>query len=226
MATLDAIICREWQYRYYSFDNSWDQKTGDECFLMRNGSGDEFQTLFSKHGAIINGFAHESEMSQWHETKIKPVTLKEKFKSFFGQKKTAFTQKIWEGVVDTVPDVFRSFLFTEPIRSIGTTFCTWRKTNDSQWHIGNFRYPGDDYGDGSADLLNILDNNPTTYKNWAVEYYEEQFEAHNLRIDLVKHIYDFKPLTKAVITGINPELTEFEDLKSDLNGIGYPHIDL
>ena len=60
---------------------------------MRNGSGDEFQILFSRHGSLINGFAHESEMSNWIEKEIIPVTIKEKLCDFFGQKNLTLNNK-------------------------------------------------------------------------------------------------------------------------------------
>jgi hypothetical protein len=35
ISVLDAIICQEWQYRYYSFNSEWD--TNEQCLQMRNG---------------------------------------------------------------------------------------------------------------------------------------------------------------------------------------------
>lgn len=223
LATLDAVICREWEYRYYSYNNAWDKDKQEEYFSMRNGSGDEFQILFSRHGSIINGLAHESEMSNWIEKEIQPVTFKEKLSKLFGQKKTITEQQIWKGVVETVPDEFKEFIFGEPVKSKGTTFCIWRKTKDNSWSIGNIQFPKDKYGDGSEDLLYIFDNNPATYKKWATEYYEEQFDEHKLKLDLVKHIYDFNPMTKDIALGLNPNIDDFDKLKADLNEIGYEY---
>lgn len=223
LATLDAVICREWEYRYYSYNNAWDKDKQEACFSMRNGSGDEFQVLFSQHGSIINGHAHESEMSNWIEKEIQPVTFNEKLNNLFGRKKTIMEQQIWKGVVDSIPDEFKAFIFGEPVKSKGTTFCIWRKTTDDKWNIGNIQFPKDKYGDGSEDLLYIFDNNPATYKKWATEYYEEQFGAHKLKLDLVKHIYDSKPLTKNIVSGLNPNIDDFDKLKDDLNEIGYAY---
>jgi len=226
LATLDAVICPEWEYRYYSYNNAWDKEQGEEYFHMRNGSGDEFQVLFNHQGSIINGCAHESEMYQWIEKEIPPVTLAEKFANLFGKKKTVTEQRIWKGVVDTVPNEFKDFVFGEPIKSKGTTFCIWRKSSEEKWNIGKVQFPKDKYGDGSADLLYILDCNPATYKKWASEYYEEQFEDHKLKLELVKHVYDFKPLTKEVVLGLNPRFEDFEKLKNDLDEIGYAYENL
>ena len=223
LATLDAVICRDWQYRYYSYNNAWDKEKSEEYFRMRDGSGDEFQILFSPHGAIINGHAHESEMNKWIDKEIQPVSLKEKISRFFGQKKAIIEQLIWKGVVDTIPDEFKDFMFGEPIKSVGTTFCIRRKTTDATWKVGKIEFPNDRYKDGSAELLSILDNNPATYKKWATDYYEEQFETFKLKLDLVKHIYDFKPLTKEVALGLNPTIDDFEKLKIELNEVGYKY---
>lgn len=63
LATLDAIMSPEWDYRYYSFNSNW--ATGEMMASMRNGSGDEYFILFNSQGAIMKGFAHESAMSPW-----------------------------------------------------------------------------------------------------------------------------------------------------------------
>lgn len=220
LATLDAIICREWDGRYYSYNKNWDAATGEEFFEMRDGSGDEFQILFGKHGAVINGFAHESEMSNWVQKDKPAITLIEKLKTFFGEKEKISVQQIWKGVVDTVPEEFKHFIFGEPVKSMGTTFCIWRKNADFNWQIGDINFPAGDYKDGSADLLYILDNNPATYKKWAAEYYEERGEK--LPLKWVQHIYDGKPLTKQIVREINRGLDDWEQLKTDLEEIGYP----
>ena len=63
LATLDAIISPEWDYRYYSFNSKWAE--GKMMASMRNGSGDDYFILFNSQGAIMKGFAHESSMSPW-----------------------------------------------------------------------------------------------------------------------------------------------------------------
>ncbi|MBK7691913.1 MAG: hypothetical protein IPJ31_12645 [Bacteroidetes bacterium] len=226
LATLDAIICREWELRYYSYDKNWDTTNSEEFFSMRDGSGDEFQILFCKEGSIINGQALESEMCNWKEIEVKPKTLKEKISNAFGKKETEMVQTIWKGVVDELPTEFNHFIFGEPIKSKGTTFCIWRLNNQTEWNIGNIEFPKDKYGDGSEDLIYILDNEPKTYKKWALEYFDETFEEHKLQLELVQHIYDNKPLTKEIILKINPQLDDFQELKIELDEIGYEYEDL
>ena len=222
LSAIEAIICRDWESRYYSYQNNWDEELGEEYFEMRNGQGDQFSILFSKFGAIINGFAHESEMSNWEEIEVEQKGF---LKKMFGKKETEMQQNTWKGVIENVPTEFKSFILGEPIKSIGTTFCIWRKNEENKWNIGEIDFPKDKYTDGSADLLYILDNNPTTYRKWALEYYDEHFENTKLKIETVKHIYDSKKITKELILELNPEIEDFEDLKNELKEIGYDNID-
>jgi hypothetical protein len=57
ISVLDAIICQEWEYRYYSYNSKWGE--GEEYCGMRDGSGDLMNILFLENHCVINGFAHE-----------------------------------------------------------------------------------------------------------------------------------------------------------------------
>ncbi|MBF4982907.1 hypothetical protein FNJ87_00645 [Nonlabens mediterrranea] len=169
---------------------------------MRNGQGDQMLITFSKNGTCINGFAHESEMNGW---------------------KNNSQQEISNGIINELPKEFNEFIFGEPVKSIGTTFCIWQTEKDKYWKIGKVDLPKDEYKDGSSDLLHLLDGKPLTYKNWAEEYYEENFEENELKLELVEKIYNGTTITKELVLEINPELDDFEQLKSDLDEIGYEH---
>ena len=222
ISALEAIICPEWEFRYYSYQKDWSET--EEFCEMGNGQGDQMLITFSKNGTCINGFAHESEMNGW-----KNIPIKEK-KSFlnkmFGSKtepKTELVQQITAGIIDELPEEFNEFIFGEPVKSIGTTFCIWQTKTESNWKIGKVNLPKDEYKDGSSDLLELLDGKPLTYKNWAEEYYEENFEENELKLELVEKIYSGKEITKELVHEINPELNDFEKLKTELNEIGYKH---
>src|SRR5215208_7584104 len=147
---------------------------------MRDGSGDEYFILFNPHGAIMKGFAHESPMSPYAIESGKP----------------------WAGVLDSVPDEFKDFL-SEPAFSIeDTTFCIWRKYTDSSWQVGSIDYPEGDDPDGSEDLLCILDNQPSTYKEFAEEYYEREID-----LSAVEQIYQHKALTSEIVAALNADLS-------------------
>jgi hypothetical protein len=222
ISALEAIICPEWEYRYYSYQKDWSET--EEFCEMRNGQGDQMLIVFNENGTCINGFAHESEMNGWKNV---PVEEKKSFvDKIFGSRKeakTELTQTISKGVVDELPKVFNEFIFGEPVKSIGTTFCIWQTESNNEWKIGEVDLPKDEYKDGSSDLLQLLDGNPSTYKNWAEEYYEEEFDSRTLKLELVEKIYDGTVITKELVLDLNPELDDFEKLKSDLNEIGYEH---
>lgn len=200
ISALESIICPEWEYRYYSYQKDWSET--EEFCEMRNGQGDQMLITFGENGTCINGFAHESEMNGW---------------------KNNSQQKISNGIIDELPNEFNEFIFGEPVKSIGTTFCIWQTETDNNWKIGKVDLPKDEYKDGSADLLHLLDGKPLTYKNWAEEYYEENFEENELNLELVEKIYNGTIITKELVLELNPELDDFEQLKSDLNEIGYEH---
>lgn len=206
ISALEAIICPDWQYRYYSYNNAWSEH--EEFCEMRNGQGDQLLILFNPKGTVVNGFHQESKMNTWKSVVTETGD-------------SALQQNIWKGVTDDLPQIFNEFIFGEPVRSIGTTFCFWRKPTDTKWQIGNIEFPEDQLGDGSPDLLELLDGNPESYRDWAEVYYEEEFEERDLDLELVRHIYAAKPLTKELVLQINPDLEDFDQLWSDLRGIGY-----
>jgi hypothetical protein len=193
MATLDAILCPEWQYRYYSFNRKW--ADSEEMGSMRNGSGDDFYAHFSAAGCWFKGFAHESMMS--------PYAHKPK--------------RVWPGILDAVPVEFAACL-REPAFSVeDVTFCIWRRNEDSSWSRGRISFPPDvEDPDGSEFLLSDLDGRPETYQTYASEYFEKEVD-----IASVVHVYQHCPLTQEIVASLNPELS-LAALAADLDEIGYP----
>jgi hypothetical protein len=59
LATLDAMLSEDWEFRYYSFDCAWDVKTKQRMASMRNGSGDDWFMVFEPAGAFVKAFWHE-----------------------------------------------------------------------------------------------------------------------------------------------------------------------
>jgi hypothetical protein len=192
LAMLDAIVMREWDYRYYSFNSKW--ADGEQMASMRNGQGDAWFCGFGPPGAFLKGFDHESVMSPWNLE----------------------TPKVWPSVLDSVPETFKAFA-TEPAFSMeDTTFCVWRGVRDSKWNTGKISYPEGDDPDGSAGMLSILDGNPDTYKEWAEEYYESP-----INLSVVEQIYAHLPLTKELVLELNAE-TDLKGVFSDAIEIDYP----
>ncbi|MEM7356986.1 MAG: hypothetical protein AAF657_39595 [Acidobacteriota bacterium] len=145
LATLDAILCPEWEYRYFSFNASW--APGELLSSMRNGEGDDWLILFNRHGAIMKGFVLESEMAQ---------------------------DCPWPGVIDAVPGDFADFLGDPAFAVDKTTFCFWHRSADSGWQAGPVDFPDVADPDGSGKLLRFLDGDPETYRKWGEEYYGER----------------------------------------------------
>lgn len=223
IAALEAIICPEWEYRYYSYQKDWSET--EELFEMRTGQGDKLLVIFSTEGTCLNGFAHASKFNR-----CKNVLGEENnslFQNLFGQKKepqTKLKQETVVGILDRLPKEFQEFIYGEPVKSIGTTFCIWQTKTDNNWKIGEVELPNDEYKDGSSDLLQLLDGNPLTYKNWLEEYYEKSFEENKLELELVEKIYNRTIITKEIIVEINPNLSDFQLVKSNLDKIGYENM--
>lgn len=142
LAALDAILCPEWEYRYFSFNAEW--APGELLSSMRNGEGDDWLILFSEHGAIIKGFVVAAPMAE---------------------------NCPWPGVVDSVPKVFAEFLEMPDFVTAKTTFCLWRRPSESAWSVGPIDFPPEDDPDGSGKLFRFLDGDPETYRAWGEEYY-------------------------------------------------------
>ena len=62
LALLEAIVCRDWEFRYYSYNAQWDAAAGQRLGSMRNGAGDEWFAVFQPGGAFVRGFAHEAPL--------------------------------------------------------------------------------------------------------------------------------------------------------------------
>lgn len=169
---------------------SYNNKWSDneEFCEMRDGSGDQILILFRKDGCVINGFAHEFDQ----QSKQKPTK--------------------------NLPAIFDEFIFGEPTKSIGTTFCLWT-TEQKNWQVGQL----ENYEDNSEEMLNIFDGNPQTYIDWATEYFEESYIESGIPLDIVTRIYNGQTLTKEMVLTVVKELEDWEQLENDLNEIGYPY---
>jgi len=143
LAALDAILCPEWEFRYFSFNSEW--APGEMLSSMRNGEGDDWLILWNRHGAIIKGFVHDAPMAE---------------------------DCPWPGVLDRVPGEFTGFLDDPTTARRQTTFCLWRRPDDDGWCVGDFEPPdADEDPDGARKLLHFLDGDPETYRQWGEEYF-------------------------------------------------------
>jgi hypothetical protein len=204
LAMLDAILCPEWDGRYYSFNKKWAR--GEQMGSMRDGCGNDYFALFNKHGCYLKGFHHEAAMSPYAK----------------GRK-----GQLWPGLLTVVPAEFAGGVAEPAFNTEDTTFCIWRTYHDRAWQRGEIAFPKGRDPDGSAELLGILDGRPETYHAWAVDH----FEAPDLTVEHVRHVYGHKKLTRKLVDAMrydirtadedDPPLT-LADLADDMREIGYP----
>ncbi|GAA4556771.1 hypothetical protein [Planotetraspora kaengkrachanensis] len=196
MAVLEAVLSPDWESRYHSFDANWDP--AEEMASMRNGSGDEYSIVFLAGGAYIRGFDHEAVMSPYGN------------------------DGPWPGLLESVPDTFHHCVeepaFCDEDGMPVVTVCLWREDADDRWRVGEIEYPEAERDpDGSAHLFALLiDPSPEAFQRFAEDYYEVP-----VNLDAVRHIYALRPLTQAVVTLLNADLT-LEDLAEDLAACRYP----
>jgi len=145
LATLDALLMREWEHRYYSFNKDWDPARGNRMGSMRNGCGDDFFILFTAAGAAIKGYAHECPM--------------------------AAPGRPPAGVFEGFPPELEQFLDEPAFTMENTTFCLWCPAGGS-WSIGPVAFPEGDDPDGSEFLMELLTGAPEDYQEYAREYFE------------------------------------------------------
>ena len=145
LSMLDAIVCPEWESRYYSFDSAWAKN--ELMASMRNGSGDHWFILFCAAGAALHGLAHESEIFEVG----KPAS----------------------GIFNSLPLVFHANFLNEPaFDTKNSTFCFWRGVSDPAWSRGQVSLPNIHDADGSIDLVSILRGDPAQYVEFASDYYQ------------------------------------------------------
>jgi hypothetical protein len=193
LAMLDAILSPEWEYRYFSFDNTWAK--GEQLGSMRDGEGSHYFAWFGPGSCFMKGFDPECPLSPFAHT---PPT------------------DVAEGVLNYVPTDFTPCLREPAFVLEETTFCIWRRTMDNAWQHGPVKLPADDPDpDGSARLLAPLDGNPHTYTAWAKEYFQR-----DVPVKLVEAVYAHQPLTSEMAKALGN--TSFKPLLDDAAEIGYP----
>ncbi|MFG2039116.1 hypothetical protein [Dactylosporangium sp. NPDC048998] len=194
LAMLDAIIGGV----YYTYDRAWG---ADEAASMRNGSGEEYDIVFTADGVFIRGVYHESSMFKYTDGRL------------------------WPGLLDGLPAEFQPQAsepaFSHLYDTLDASFVLWRRAGDERWHAGkdiDFSPADDDEVDADGSwLLDILfDDIVEKYCEYAEEVYEVVLPQ-----SAVGHVVAFLPLTDAVIRALNPE-AEPAYLRAEAERFGYP----
>ncbi|MEQ1508332.1 MAG: hypothetical protein ABMB14_39240, partial [Myxococcota bacterium] len=144
LAVLDAIVCPEWELRYFSFDRRWDAAAAQRLGSMRDGCVDEWFAVFQGSSVFLRGFAHEAPLRN-------PP-----------------------GLFDGVPDALAALVTEPAFGDDATfcvwnTGDGWRRGAHA---IPEPSDGTEDDPDGSARLLAILVDDPIAWKHHADGYHE------------------------------------------------------
>ncbi|MET7738718.1 hypothetical protein [Streptomyces sp. NPDC005385] len=198
IAVAEAVLNPDGE-REYCFLPSWSEP--EELASLRNGSGDELDIVFSLTGAYIRGFDHESPLSPYgHEDVPAP----------------------WPGVLDSVPEIFRRYIdepaFTDEDGCPVVTVCLWRTADATSWEAGPITYPDGHSDPDSSDWLFelLLDPTPEAFRSFAEDYYETSVD-----VEIIRHIYDLRPLDRSHIAALNPS-APVETILAEAKAMGYP----
>lgn len=145
LAMLDAIICPEFEYRYFNYDAAWgdDEQMGS----MRNGDGDHWFLHLGDAGAAIKGFVHELPRGEMR----------------------AMARQVQRDV----PAQFSAFLHEPAFEMESVSYCYWRRSGEPAWHKVDHPDAGlAMWSDGSADYLSILMAPASCYYDYACDYFE------------------------------------------------------
>jgi hypothetical protein len=193
LAVLDAILCPEPRWRYFTFDAAF--APGERVARMESATGDEWLIWFSPQGVVIRGFDHESPVSPWRREPVEP----------------------WPGLFDGLPERLRHGprLEIEGIESV--TFCLWWDVEDPGWRAGVVAQPDAHYADpdGSGWLLAELDG-PAAYQTYAQEVYERV-----VPLDVIEQVFTHQPLTEELIRAVDPAADTAVALAT-ARAVGYP----
>ena len=116
-----------------------------------------------------------------------------------------------EDLTRGMPPALQKLMNSREVKKMKSTFCVWTEDGIT-WNCNPM-----DGEDASKDLLSMIDGNPQTY----VEY-GKWFPA-DLPLEVAGQLADGVPLTKGMISALNPKRREWDEIKAGLDRIGYPN---
>ena len=117
-----------------------------------------------------------------------------------------------EDLTDGMPPALQKLIGSREVKKMKSTFCVWTE-DGSTWHCNPM-----DGEDASKDLLSTIDGNPQSYVD-----YGKWFYPADLPLEAVRQLADGVPVTKKLVAALNPKRNEWEEIKTGLDKIGYPH---
>ena len=159
LALLDAIICPEIEYRYFTYDPLF--APGQHVAAMKNGEGDHWYLHLSGAGAILKGHVQDLPRGESRAMALQAQAA--------------------------VPEDFAALLHEPAFMMDSVSFCYWRRAADLGWD--KLAHPDarlQHRYDGSEDYLSILLAPADCYYEYAADYFEcepplasiEQLYAH------------------------------------------------
>jgi hypothetical protein len=145
LALLDAIICPEAEYRYFSYDCQF--APGQHVASMKNGEGDHWYLHLSGAGAIVKGHVQDLPRGEARAMALQAQAV--------------------------VPEDFAALLHDPRFGMDSVSFCYWRRSTDVLWN--KLAHPDTRMAhryDGSEDYLSILLAPAACYYEYAVDYFE------------------------------------------------------
>lgn len=145
LALLDAIICPEIAYRYFTYDRAF--AAGQHVAAMKNGEGDHWYLHLSAAGAIVKGHVQDLPRGESRAMALQAQAR--------------------------VPEDFAALLHEPAFMMDSVSFCYWRRGDDAAW--SKLAHPDERMQhryDGSEDYLSILLAPASCYYEYAADYFE------------------------------------------------------
>ena len=175
-ALLDSILSPD--QRSFEFHPKWSK--GERMGAFKDGSGNFFFAWFSKKGAVIRGFDHESPMSPFRTKPPEP----------------------WPGLLEGLPTSL-SYATKEPAFALDElTFFLWN--TGAGWQCGPVKPPRGvrTDPDGASELLSCLGKD---LRAWANRYWDETLDRKAIGV-LERH----EKVGAETILALNPNFDEEE----------------
>lgn len=175
-AMLDAIVAPE--FRSFEFHPQWGKH--EQMGAFKDGEGNFFFAWFSRKGAVLRGFDHESKMSPFQSDPPKPWP------------------GIWEGLPEALanPSDEQVFSFEGEI-----TFACWAVGGQGEWKAGPVKPPKGRDVDGAEQLLACFKKN---FRAWADDYYGRKLDGPALtRVWWGREVID-----RETLEALNPDFDE------------------
>ena len=176
---------------YHSFQPN--RLPGVDVAMLDHGSGDEVLCFFdARHGCLIKGFDHESDMSPHARDEF----------------------SVWPGLFDETPPELLAHLGGPDFRKDETTFCIWRRKEDRHWWQGDV--VESEKGEWSSHLFQthtFLD--AEAYFDWASEYWRLNEPARGP----LERIFGSCEVDTVTALALNPNV-ELERARGELAEMG------